>query len=32
MSRYDCGDPPPYYSHRRSTHPEDGINFIICNS
>ncbi|VDK68467.1 unnamed protein product [Onchocerca ochengi] len=23
ISRYDCGDPPPYYSHKRSTHPED---------
>uniref|UniRef100_A0A915PZ35 Uncharacterized protein n=1 Tax=Setaria digitata TaxID=48799 RepID=A0A915PZ35_9BILA len=27
ISRYDCGDPPPYYSHRRNTQPEDGMNF-----
>ncbi|CAG9536700.1 unnamed protein product [Cercopithifilaria johnstoni] len=30
ISRYDCGDPPPYYSHRRNTQPEDGIIFIVC--
>ncbi|VBB34024.1 unnamed protein product, partial [Acanthocheilonema viteae] len=23
ISLYDCGDPPPYYNHRRNTQPED---------
>uniref|UniRef100_A0A0R3S495 Homeobox protein homothorax n=1 Tax=Elaeophora elaphi TaxID=1147741 RepID=A0A0R3S495_9BILA len=31
ISRYDCGDPPPYYTHRRSTQPDDGIVFIARN-
>ncbi|VDK75845.1 unnamed protein product [Litomosoides sigmodontis] len=28
--RYDCGDPPPYYSYRRSTQPEDVCFKIIA--
>ncbi|MCP9262726.1 hypothetical protein DINM_005700 [Dirofilaria immitis] len=32
ISRYDCGDPPPYYSHRRNTQPEDGQSYPLCST